>query len=445
MPADAKTWRFGVLSIAGLGHVNPLVALALELKARGHIVTFFDKHKVEGRVRRAGLEFMSIDDDQSLSMTSRTAATDAAVWSDVSALHTQLKQSVNEIEMYLRNVPPLLAHSGVDALIIDEIALTGPTVAELLHLPYFVISTSVPHSLGWQQEPEQALQADSESEPEQLRKMLFELSVFRIRGPICDVIDQYRWNAGLGPVRDVSSRYPCLAQITQLPKSLDWPRSNLPSNFHYAGPFISQTERPLVEFPWDRLDGRPVIYASLGTTRNIHSSIFRMIAEACCESDAQLIISLGGRLDPEDYCNLPGCPLVVGFAPQLDLLKIASVVITHAGLNTVLETLMEGVPMIAIPIAHDQPAIAARLARLKLAEVMPFRGLSSESICTAVVALLNDSQYRESARKAGAILRTLRGVEDAADIIETTLAEHVGLAGSDSNPMRSRDYVKVSS
>ena len=142
---------------------------------------------------------------------------------------------------------------------------------------------------------------------------------------------------------------------------------------------------------------------------------------------------------------MPGSPLAVRYAPQLELLRIASLVITHAGLNTVVEALMEGTPMIAIPIAHDQPVIAARLARLKLAEVLQLKGLSSERIRTAVVKLLRDSRYRDSAQKAGADLRLLRGTGHAADIIEAALRKYVGLTHLDTNPMRLHDYVRVSS
>ena len=58
---------------------------------------------------------------------------------------------------------------------------------------------------------------------------------------------------------------------------------------------------------------------------------------------------------------LPGNPLVVGYAPQLELLSRATLTITHAGLNTALESLSAGVPMVAIPVGNDQPGVSARL------------------------------------------------------------------------------------
>ncbi len=56
---------------------------------------------------------------------------------------------------------------------------------------------------------------------------------------------------------------------------------------------------PWWKFPWHRLDGRPLIYASLGTARSIQRTAFSLIAEACSELNLQLIISLGGQGNPE--------------------------------------------------------------------------------------------------------------------------------------------------
>jgi len=59
--------------------------------------------------------------------------------------------------------------------------------------------------------------------------------------------------------------------------------------------------------------------------------------------------------------ELAGEPIVVEFAPQLELLKRAALCITHAGLNTALECLSNGLPMVAIPITNDQPGLQPEL------------------------------------------------------------------------------------
>ena len=83
--------------------------------------------------------------------------------------------------------------------------------------------------------------------------------------------------------------------------------------------------------------------------------------------------------------------------------------------------------MIAIPLALDQPAIAARLARLGIAEVLPVMRLSSRTIRTAVIKLLYDPGYREAALQMQTKLRSLQGLERAVDIIERALETQTGL------------------
>ncbi|WLT39734.1 hypothetical protein NON20_10065 [Synechocystis sp. B12] len=68
---------------------------------------------------------------------------------------------------------------------------------------------------------------------------------------------------------------------------------------------------------------------------------------------------------------LPGNPLVVNYAPQLELLQRTALTITHAGLNTTLECLNNAVPMVAIPIANDQPGVAARIAWAGVGNLFP--------------------------------------------------------------------------
>jgi MGT family glycosyltransferase len=215
--------------------------------------------------------------------------------------------------------------------------------------------------------------------------------------------------------------FPALAHITQLPECLDFPRAALPNNFYYTGPFVDKVARPLVEFPWERLDGRPVVYASLGTTRRSDPGIFQLIAEACDGLDLQLVISLGGRRDPAMFAGLPGNCVVARDAPQLELIKRAEVVITHGGLNTALETLMEGKPMIVIPKSFDQPAVAARLEWLGVAGVLRAEGLSAKQLRVALAKVLSDPSYRKSAKEVQAKILSARGLERAADVIEELL------------------------
>ncbi len=409
--------HFGVLSYKGTGHLNPLIALSRQLIDRGHRVTFFQKPEVEAKVRQHGLEFVPIGLPTPSSTENERAASESSL-SSIAALRDGIRRIADDMEMFLRETPTALDHAGVDTLIMDEIALSGPTLAEMLHLPYFVVSTSVPHNFGWA--------APRRISPrhtcfDRVQNAMLHISILRMRGPVRRRLDRFRQQAGLGPIRGIEKVFPPLAHITQLPECLDFPHSVLPHNFYYAGPFVDETARRSVEFPWDRLDGRSIVYASLGTTRKSEPGIFPLIAEACEGLDLQLVISLGGRRDPEMFAGLRGDPVVVRNAPQLELLKRAKVVITHGGLNTALETLMEGKPMVVIPKSFDQPAVAARLEWLGVAEALPAERVSAEDIRVALAKVFGNPSYRESARQVQAKILSARGLERAADVIEDLL------------------------
>ena len=410
------------MSFTGAGHLNAMIALGLELRDRGHRITFFEKPKIEQRIREAGLEFCAIGSQDSPfkgkgPVLSRTH--DAI--SEWKALRFNIQRIEHDLEGYFCETEPALRKAGVDALIVNEIAITGPTLAELLRLPYFIVSTSVPHNFGWKAYPAFSGYRFRRSWMSGFAAEVLEVSAVKMHGPIMRVVNRYRERRGLVPVRGIPPSYPPLAQITQLPDCLDGTRRRLAWPFHYAGPFAREGARPEIDFPWDRLDGRPVIYASLGTTRNAQAHVLRLIAEACKDVDAQLVISLGGRFDAGVGDAWPGNPVIAELVPQLAILKRASMVVTHAGPNTVFETLREGRPMIAIPLAYDQPAVAARLERMGVARVLPVMKISAAMIRDAVVRVLTDASYRSAAEEIGRKLQMQDGAGRAADVIEGEL------------------------
>jgi MGT family glycosyltransferase len=174
-----------------------------------------------------------------------------------------------------------------------------------------------------------------------------------------------------------------------------------------------------VDFPWDRLTGEPLIYASMGTIMNGRADVFRTIAAGVAKhKETQLVLSIGDRLNPEEIGPVPSNAIVVNHAPQLELLKRSSACITHAGLNTVLESLAEGVPQLAIPVTFEQPGIAARIAAKKTGVALSFADLTSERVSALLDEVLNSSTYRENARKFQKIIGQTNGLSMAADIVE---------------------------
>ncbi len=188
------------------------------------------------------------------------------------------------------------------------------------------------------------------------------------------------------------------AWITQAPKEFDFENPHWPSQFHHTGPFHDGVGRIPADFPWNRLTGEPLIYASLGTTQNGLEWVFNTIGEAAAQyPETQLVLSIGPFLDPKSLPGLPSNAIVVANAPQQELLSRATLCITHAGLNTTLEALMHGVPMVAIPITNDQPGNAAKIAHTKTGAFVPIQELSVSRLASLIGRVMTDPEYRQNA------------------------------------------------
>src|SRR5258707_4631018 len=160
----------------------------------------------------------------------------------------------------------------------------------------------------------------------------------------------------------------------------------------------------------------------MGTLMNGWGDVFNMIVAGVAKhNDTQLVLSIGDQLDPKQIGPVPGNAIIVKRAPQLELLKQTAVCITHAGLNTVLESLTQGVPQVAIPVSLDQPGVAARIADKKTGVVTSLDKLTAEHLSTLLNEVLNNSTYRDSARKLQKAIAEPNGLSVAADLIERSL------------------------
>jgi len=412
--------RLGAFCFPGTGHINPMTALARRLEQRGHRVVIFGIADCESRVRAAGIDFHQIG---ALDYQPGTLAALDRRLGELHGLATfrfTADRVKNTARMVLRDSPAAVLAEHCDALLCDE-ADMGSTVAEHLRLPFVSIAFFPPliqddripaFCFPWR--------SDTGSLARLRNRLGFRL-LSHFAAPIYKVVNEQRATWGLPPTKRATDALSPLAQITQLPRALEFDIPNLPPNLHYTGPFVDARQRPPIDFPWDELNGRPLVYASLGTLQNGAKDVFRTIAEACAPLGCQLVLSLGGGLSPDCFPDLPGSPIVVGYAPQLELLKRASVCITHAGLNTVLESLAEGVPLVALPLGNDQPGVAARLHARGAGLVIPRSGLSVSRLRTAVRAALIDPHYRTAAQIIQSAIHSTDALDMAADIVEQSL------------------------
>jgi MGT family glycosyltransferase len=247
-----------------------------------------------------------------------------------------------------------------------------------------------------------------------------------ILGPLAKVARSYAEKVGLKiDWNDPAATRSKLAVITQTPKEFDFPGIPWPAQFHYAGPFHDDTGREPVPFPWEQLTGKPLIYASLGTLVNGLDDVYKHILKAVEPmGDVQVVLAVGKNISPVNLGRIPPNAIVVRSAPQIELLKRAALCITHAGLNTALESLAQGVPMVAIPIGYDQPGTAARIAHHGTGEFIELDELTTGRLRGSIEKVLQDPSYRERANYFQKVIAKARGLDVAADIIEQAFQKY---------------------
>ena len=109
---------------------------------------------------------------------------------------------------------------------------------------------------------------------------------------------------------------------------------------------------------------------------------------------------------------------MVGYAPQLELIRRAALTISHGGLNTALESLEQGVPMVVLPVAYDQPGVGARVEWTGVGRSIPVGRLTVDCLRDAVRIVLGDPAYRERASRMQSSIEAADGLNRAADVIE---------------------------
>jgi zeaxanthin glucosyltransferase len=416
--------HIGVLTLGVPGHLNPLSCLGRALEETGHRVTFFQNLDHEEAVRRTGLGFVPVGEQ--IFPRGHMAEHYVRLGSlhGMAALRYTIETLTKRSRMFLSDGPVALEREGIDLLLVDQVEPAGACVAERLGLPFITVSVALVLNREPGIPPIFTTWPYSRSWWARVRNGLASRMQTRLVRSWLAVLNEQRREWGLKVYRAFEDATSPWAHLSQQPACFDFPREDLPDHFHYTGPWHDRRFRPVVPFPWEKLHGgRPLIYASMGTLQNRIAHVFREIAAACEGLDADLVISLGGGSAPEQIEQLPGSPLVTGYAPQLELLSRAALAITHAGLNTALESLSAGVPMVAIPVGNDQPGVAARLKGVGVAEILPFQRLRSDRLRPLVRKVLGNAAYRERAQALGAEIRENDGVAEAVRIVQGVLGE----------------------
>jgi zeaxanthin glucosyltransferase len=416
--------HFGIICPEATGHLNPMIALCHKLKQRGHRVTILGIEDSRAKISKAGLKFQLIGESDFPTGITEEFFTQLGNLSGLKALKYTLAWFDNTAKMRLRDAPAIIKAERIEALLVDQATSEGGTVAEYLDLPFVSVCNAMMLNQETSVPPFNTSWTYDTSWRGILRNKAGYALLELVGKSLTKTINEHRQQWNLKPFTNFNQRFSQLAQISQQPQEFEFPRQELPNCFHFTGPYhyANAVSQEKISFPYDKLTGQPLIYASLGTLQNRLLWVFKMIAEACSGMDVQLIITLGWGNDTGPLPEFPGNPIVVGFAPQLELLQKAVLTITHSGMNTTLHSLSYGVPMVSIPIAHEQPGIANRVAWTKTGKVIPLNKLNKEDLRNVIRQILTENIYRQNALKFQKAIKQAGGVNRAADIIEQVVS-----------------------
>lgn len=417
--------HIGIFCPGAIGYLNPMCNLGNELLRRGHRVTLFGLPQIAEKISQSNLEFYEIgtDDFSADNMENMYSKTNRPT--RLEGFKVAMRFFEKENRMLFRDAPSAICAARIDFLIVDQFTFAGGTIADHLKLPFITVCNALPSNAEPGVPPFFTHWGYEDIWWVKIRNQLGHFLRNYMARDIWKMLNQQRVQWHLPTYKNRDSCYSQLAQIAQIPQELDFPRKKIVPWFHYVGPLKNPADIEPVyvqnhSFPFEKLNNKPLIYASLGTLQNHNWGIFHSIAEACLDIDAQLVISLGNPSADLSKANFPGNPLVVTFAPHQQLINRADLIITHAG-TTALSSLSSGVPMIAIPITADQPGMAARIAHAGAGEFIPLAKLNVSRLKIAINRVFQDQTYRDNAAKLRSAIQEAGGVDYAANIVEQVI------------------------
>ncbi len=205
--------------------------------------------------------------------------------------------------------------------------------------------------------------------------------------------------------------------IVFLPKLFQPRAETFDHRYLFVGPCLAPRQEAS-SFPWNRLRSeQPLLYISLGTVANNQPEFFKLCFAALGASNYQVVLSGGGQFAPDAFAPVPANFLTALYVPQTEMLARAQVFVTHGGMNSVMESLSYGVPMVAIPQQMEQARTAQRLVELGLAIMLAKETVTATELREAIEQVASDATFRQRAQQMQQVMHDAGGAGQAAEAI----------------------------
>ena len=416
--------RIVLSNIGTFGDINPLVALALELKRRGHTPVMALPNVYRPKIVPLGLEFH-------------------AVRPDIDPTNNVLVEMVYDIkhgtEHGLRNFlfpslrqtyDDLLAAATqparADLLLLGELNYAGPLVAETTGIPWasYVLA---PLSFFSAFDPPvlppypKLARADKLAGFGRVIKRLARFTSRKWPEPIYELRRDLGLPRGANPLFDAKhSPHLVLALFSRVlgVEQKDWPANALIAGFCFYDSDAGNAALPahLEEFV---SAGEPPVVFTLGSAAVLAAGDFYEVsAKAAMRLGLRAVLLIG--TDPRNKLRqqLPDSICVAEYAPYSALFSRCSLIVHQGGVGTTAQCLRAGKPMLIMPYSHDQPDNARRMRRLGVSRTIQKSAYTPARVAKELEALLGDSAYAGRSREVAHRLAKEDGVKTACDALE---------------------------
>lgn len=416
------------------GHINPTVAFARGLAARGHRIAFSTGERARAIVEKQGFDFLPLrflDEEKVyarvLSPLARPVLSRTAVLKEwlIATLPDQVKDQEKALsewkpdvvicDVTMWGVPLVLRETKGAAVVICSFAPgcmipspQSPPWGLGLPSPRTWHTRLMAKTIGW----------------------LTERTVAGFRQAANEIRARYDLPPLAVPIHKYLAGMP-LYLVPSVPE-LDFDRSDIPQNVHYIGPLIwNETKR--VEPPaWLAAlpHTRPWVHVTEGTMHVYKPFLLEAAARGLANLPMDVIMTAGGDRDlaASGLDNLAPNVRLESWIPHTELFRNTDVVITTGGAGTLVTALAAGIPLLIVPTEWDKADNAQRVVEAGAAiRISPSR-CTPARLRKAVELLLTDKKYRENAQRLGRILKNLDGPARAAELVEKTFARTTGVA-----------------
>ncbi|MFZ0747258.1 MAG: glycosyltransferase [Terracidiphilus sp.] len=417
--------RIVLSNIGTFGDINPLVAIALELKRRGHVPVMALPAVYAPKIVPLGLEFHAIrpdiDPTNSILVEMVYDVKHGTEHGLRDFLFPSLRQTYDDL------LDAATKPVRADLLLMGELNYCGPLVAETTGIKwasYVLAPLSFFSAFDPPVLPPYPRLARADKAVPGMGRVIKRLARFATRKwpePIYELRRQLGLPNGANPLFDAKhSPNLVLALFSRVlgVEQKDWPANTLISGFCFYDSDAGNAALPehLEKF---LSAGPPPVVFTLGSAAVLAAGDFYEVSAKSAISlgiRAVLLIGMDPRNRPRQV--LPDSICVAEYAPFSALFPRAALVVHQGGVGTTAQCLRAGKPMLIMPYSHDQPDNARRMKRLKVAQVILKSRYKPARVARALRAMVDNPAYESHANTVAQQLRHEDGVKTACDALE---------------------------